>query len=672
MLKNARHTPPGVAYRPDIDGLRAVAILLVLGFHAFPLVIPGGFVGVDVFFVISGFLITSTILKDLNKGRFSITEFYGRRFRRIIPALMTMLSSVLILGYFFFPGIDFLRLGKHLLAGATFTSNLLLIRESGYFDLSANLKPLLHLWSLGIEEQFYLGWPLLAAFVFRKRKNLLKWIFILGTLSFLSNLIRINHHPVSTFYLLPTRFWELLIGCGLAVSENNSAHWMTNKRPKNALALMGLLMVILSGVFFNGQLKFPGAWAALPTLGSAFLIVSGTSSWLNRKLLSHPFMVLIGLISYPLYLWHWPLLSSAKILHGTETLSTVCLLSALLVSLLLAYATYRWIEQPFRNYFTLEKKRSLRGSPFLIAVTLSLIGVFAFIGLKMNNETFLSRDWSLHKDIRLLQKYETYDLREIRDGKCFIDVTHGFNGFSEECFGKPRPGSPNLFLLGDSFAANLYPGLRRALSETTVNLVQLTSSRCPPLLEMSARLKSAYPGCIEANRFALHKIQEMKSDSVILFASWVSHWDLPGFNDWLDLTIKELRKAGVKNIILIGTPPQWMPTLPKVIEQQFSRPGLPIPKMMGYGIQPDIFKTNLELQSLSKKEKITFISLTDELCNASGCLARVGENISEDLLTWDSAHFTTHGAEYVSRTLIKPKLEILLNQSQKLPRSHRK
>ncbi|HEY2744897.1 MAG TPA: acyltransferase, partial [Polyangia bacterium] len=204
-------------YRPDIDGLRAVAILLVIAYHAFPTRVRGGFIGVDVFLVISGFLISSNIFQGLERRSFSLVDFYGRRCRRILPALVLVLASVTLLSFFVSAGLDFTRLGKHLVAGATFTSNILLLRESGYFDAASELKPFLHLWSLGIEEQFYLFWPALALIAWRVRLKLPLVVFALLAASFAVNLRWAAQHPAKDFYLLPSRFWELLAGCALAL-----------------------------------------------------------------------------------------------------------------------------------------------------------------------------------------------------------------------------------------------------------------------------------------------------------------------------------------------------------------------------------------------------------------------------------------------------------------------
>ncbi len=304
-------------YRPDIDGLRAVAVLAVVSFHAFPQLTPGGFVGVDVFFVISGFLISTIILKAHAQNTFSYARFYARRIRRIFPALMLMLAASLVFGWFALTPNEFAELGRHAAAGTLFVSNLALWREAGYFDHEAQLKPLLHLWSLGIEEQFYLIWPL---FLLRFRRATAALVAVV-VLSFAANVWLVHSKPDATFYMPFTRFWELASGALLAqlalMAPNGDAlgglrrfaPFLGDSRAlRDALSVAGTLLVLAPVLRLSHTASFPGFWAALPVLGTVALIAAGQRAIINRRLLSAPPMVLIGLISYPLYLWHWPLL----------------------------------------------------------------------------------------------------------------------------------------------------------------------------------------------------------------------------------------------------------------------------------------------------------------------------------------------------------------------------
>lgn len=334
---------PESSYRADIDGLRAVAILAVVGFHAFPGRVPGGFIGVDVFFVISGYLITSIILSDLAQGRFSIAQFYRRRVRRIFPALLVVMAASLMIGWPILLSAEYAELGKHIAGGAAFVSNFVFYGEFNYFDKSPETKPLLHLWSLAIEEQFYIFWPLLLAAMWKWR-----WIAVAAAIalaSFAVNLYLSAQLPAAAFYWPIGRFWELAVG---AILAGMAARGLTGAgRWANASSITGTMLLLAGLVVIDRDRGFPGAWALLPVLGCALLVYAGPGAWINRQLLSHRAMVGVGLISYPLYLWHWMLLSFAFI-FSNYYLPSGQKATIVLLSFVLAWLTYRFVEVPIR------------------------------------------------------------------------------------------------------------------------------------------------------------------------------------------------------------------------------------------------------------------------------------------------------------------------------------
>jgi len=333
-------------YRPDIDGLRAIAVLCVVIYHAFPSLIQGGFVGVDVFFVISGYLISKHILEELNDGAFRIRTFYARRVRRIFPALSVVLLACFIMGWVILSPGEYKQLGRHIFAGALFLSNFLLWKEAGYFDSAAETKPLLHLWSLGIEEQFYVVWPLLLILFWRFRRHL-GWMLVgVFGISLTYSLYKVHYDTVADFYSPLTRFWELAMGAGLAflARQNISA----SKASRSPISIFGLLLIIAAALVTKNNFLFPGAWALIPTVGAALMIFAGAKAWANRRLLSIPLLVWIGLISYPLYLWHWPMLVFARIMEsGTPSIKVRFWLVA--ASFFLAWSTYKAVERPIRK-----------------------------------------------------------------------------------------------------------------------------------------------------------------------------------------------------------------------------------------------------------------------------------------------------------------------------------
>ncbi len=379
-------------YRPDIAGLRGVAVLAVVAFHAFPSWIIGGFIGVDVFFVISGYLISTIIFESLDKGTFSFFEFYSRRIKRIFPALILVLGACFAFGWFVLLGDELNQLGKHIAAGSGFISNLVLWSEAGYFDSAAETKPLLHLWSLGIEEQFYIVWPLLLWFVWKRKFNVLTITIVVAVASFILNLKGIKQDMVATFYSLQSRFWELLSGSLLAWAtlykkdafaniKSKIDFWLpqiifSNKQDNdgktlaNGFSFVGLFLLVYGFLRINKELSFPGKWALVPVLGAVLIITAGAKAWVNRTLLSNKIVVWVGLISFPLYLWHWPLLSFARIVEGEVPIRNIRI-SSVFLSVFLAWLTARFIEKPIRlsNKKTVSKLAMLCGIVFVIGIS---------------------------------------------------------------------------------------------------------------------------------------------------------------------------------------------------------------------------------------------------------------------------------------------------------------
>ncbi|WP_181885399.1 acyltransferase family protein [Trinickia dinghuensis] len=335
-------------HRADIDGLRAVAVLSVIAYHAFPTMLSGGFVGVDIFFVISGYLIGGILLRGLKAETFSFIDFYVRRVRRIFPALILVLVFCLALGWKLMLADEYRSLAEQAGSGAGFSANILLWMQTGYFDAKAIQKPLLHLWSLGIEEQFYIAWPLILFIAHRAKLNVFLITALLAVASFVLNLQLLHDFPAATFYLPHTRIWELLIGCLLAYTEINHPTWINQgSTVTNLKALIGFGLIIFSATKLTNLEPFPGWRAMLPVAGGALLISAGPTSLINRYVLSMRPMVWVGLISYPLYLWHWPLLSFAHIdlQHAPSTETRLILVA---ISFALATMTYWLVEKRIR------------------------------------------------------------------------------------------------------------------------------------------------------------------------------------------------------------------------------------------------------------------------------------------------------------------------------------
>lgn len=436
-------------YRPDIDGLRAIAVILVVTYHAFPDWIRGGFIGVDIFFVISGYLITTIILSNLDTSRFSFIDFYIRRIKRIFPALIVVLLACYVLGWLVLFADEYKQLGKHIASGAGFLANIISWNESGYFDAAAEVKPLLHLWSLGVEEQFYLLWPFILWSFWKLKVNLLSVILITALTSFVLNILNIHTDAVGTFYLPQTRFWELLIGSMLAYAVLKKKFQLNEKH--NILSFIGLILIVTATFEVTKQYAFPGWWALLPTLGAVLIISAGSNAWLNKKILSNKILVWFGLISFPLYLWHWPILSFSRILYG-ETPSIGYRVMAVLSAIILAGITYKIIETPLRfGKYSYQKLISLIGLMLIIG----LVGLNTYMrdGLPFRYVAD-SRNLSLGFDGGF-SNFLINDCGVSEDEKNLFAV----------CVTDTRD-KPKYALIGDSKAQAMYQGLFRTSTKS--------------------------------------------------------------------------------------------------------------------------------------------------------------------------------------------------------------
>ena len=442
-------------YRRDIDGLRAVAVLSVVAFHAFPEWIKGGFIGVDVFFVISGYLISTIIYENLDRGTFSFTEFYLRRVKRIFPALLLVLVFCYAFGWFSLLGDEYMQLGKHIAGGAGFVSNLVLWSESGYFDNAADTKPLLHLWSLGVEEQFYIVWPLLLWFSYRVRLDLLSIGILVALLSFGLNLHQVKVDAIADFYSPQTRFWELMLGSILAWVTLYKPNFTAANAPRlerwsSTMSVVAALLLAFGFWHIDKRLGFPGKWALVPVLSAVLLIFAGPGAWVNRVILSNRIAVWIGLISFPLYLWHWPLLTYARIIHSKVPAAPVRG-AIVLASIVLAWLTYRLVERPVRLG---------RRAGFKVAALVALMPVVGVVGY----DTFVRYGLAFREVVKINTSIATGN-----DGGPGVELVHDC-GLSETdkalffgCFKDPR-GPVKYALLGDSKAGALWPGVVRTSS----------------------------------------------------------------------------------------------------------------------------------------------------------------------------------------------------------------
>jgi len=504
------HPHNALAYRPDVDGLRALAVLSVIAFHAAPHTVEGGFVGVDIFFVISGYLISGIILQNLQRGTFSFTDFYARRIKRIFPALLLMLTAVAAFGWFVLFPDEHDEVSKHIAGGAGFVSNIVLWREAGYFARNADLKPLLHLWSLGIEEQFYFLWPLFLYCGYQLRLKLLPWI-VAGTLiSFGLNILRIAASPETTFYLPPTRFWELLIGGTLAHAQifHRAALEKNLQRiffTRDAQAACGLLLIVASLLLVNRHLLFPGWWALLPTVGAFLLIAAGPDAWINQKILGNRTAVAIGLISYPLYLWHWPLLAFMHILYPGKA-PPALIAGAVAMAFVLATLTYRFIELPIRK---------IPATPRLaipLAASVALIGAVGYLGF-------------IHVLTPRSMAYGVARFTQPSEEKAFTGP-HLENIATESGRLMVQRGdvTKQIMFMGDSHMEQYYPRIDELIGSERVTTYSAAFATLPGCIPIVGVKENYHPRCGAEVDLAIQYAQRPEVEAIVISSNWYGYF----------------------------------------------------------------------------------------------------------------------------------------------------
>ena len=653
-------------YRADIDGLRAIAVLSVVGYHAFPTWIKGGFIGVDIFFVISGFLISTIIFENLRRGSFSFIEFYSRRIKRIFPALITVMLACFIFGWLILLPDEYKQLNEHIAAGSGFISNFTLWKESGYFDNLAATKPLLHLWSLGIEEQFYIVWPLLLWAIYKKKLNWLTVITVITIVSFILNIYSVHTNIVAAFYSPQTRFWELLIGSALAYTTLYKQNTLSKMReiiykhtPEtngctlgNIQSLLGLTLIILGMALITKEKYFPGAWALLPTLGAALIISAGSKAWFNRTILANRLLVWFGLISFPLYLWHWPILSFAQIIKS-ESLPRIIRISALVLSIILSWLTYQLIEKPIRF------RKSFKGKTAILLALMIALGNIGYYTYKNNGFDFRIKDrqefinffendlpkWNFFTRENILEKYRNdcnfYNLDLYRNNKA---TNIPIKTINQSCYMRDFKKPKAIFIWGDSHAQQLYYGLNKNLPNDW-QILQVASSGCHPDIGKLLNPKKHY--CQKSNDFALNTIKLAKP-LVVIIAQRSGHDPIKSKE-----ILQKLKNIGVKYVIFMGPVPLWQTDLPKIIARQL---WFLNSNRTFTGIDKELLITNDSLKIQFEKNNLIYIDLISFFCNKEGCLTRIGNNKMKDIVTYDYGHLLPIASDYLAKKLLVPKI----------------
>jgi peptidoglycan/LPS O-acetylase OafA/YrhL len=529
-------------HRADIDGLRAVAVLPVVLFHYGAVIFRGGFTGVDIFFTISGFVIASSIRSDIYDGSFSVANFYFKRIRRILPAFVAVMIATTIAATVLLLPSDLIDYGRSLASSSTFLSNVYFWKTSGYFAAAAQTKPLLHTWSLSVEEQYYLFAPIGFWMIYRwGRARWLLFLTPIAILSFASGVAAVFVAPTAGFFLIPTRMWELLLG---AIAALVGRPMVQHRSRCELMSGIGFGLVLLGLFSLQDGDPFPGWNALLPCLGTALIIQAGTGAetrsalpFFNRVLSSWPF-VSIGLISYSLYLVHWPVAALVKYeaLSSPTAPEMVFMVAA---SLVMAWICWRFVEQPFRSI-----PFNARGMAFAAAITVIAGGVL----------TGVSAGWlgGLPQRFPDFTENQISGVEDWGGDHCFNQNPHHPTPWDSRLCTRIHGKNGRILLWGDSFAAHYLPGILRDADRIDADVLQYTFAGCPPILSY---FSYARIGCTDFNKRALDVIRSEHIDTVVIAARWT---DVPLHTlKTLGETVAALRLLGVR-VYVIGQSPQFL------------------------------------------------------------------------------------------------------------------
>ncbi len=641
-------------YRKEIDGLRALAVMPVILFHAGFKAFSGGFVGVSIFFVISGYLITSIILAEMQDRKFTLIGFYERRARRILPALFLVMFVTIPCAWLWLAPQDMRSFSLSLVAAPIFSSNVLFWLTSHYFAPAAELKPLLHTWSLAVEEQYYLLFPIFIIFTWRYGR---RWMILtLGVLAFASLLLAqwiIDKRPEFTFFMLPTRGWEILSGALLAFYLDGKNGVLISQSINQFISSIGLLLLFIAIFFFDRHTPYPSFYTLIPTIGTVLIILFGNQHTLVGKLLATRIFISIGLISYSAYLWHQPLLSFAR--HASlEDLSNLDLIALCVATFSLAFLSWRYVEAPFRN-----KQKFKRKNIYLFSLLFSIIflsiGIYGYLSkgdigqLSKEQKEFLAY---YENDFPNMQYYKKIGIPEKYRLSC--DFLNGPNyrvgslmqttypSISEDCYQASANDKKSVFIWGDSHAQGLYWGLKNNLPGDW-NIFQVASSGCNPKIAIQENKNNL---CEYSNWFAIEKIIKLKPE-VVLIGQNLGH----NLEDMKNIS-EYLLSVGVGKVVFTGPTPHWNGAgLPALVARKMLSN---TPRRTFLGLDKGVLLLDREIKSkFPFSEKITYVSVIDELCNDEGCLVYFGDDVKSGLTAFDYGHLSpVTSIEFAQKKLI--------------------
>ena len=629
-------------YRREVDGLRALAVMPVIFFHAGFQKISGGFVGVDVFFVISGYLITTIICSDLESGNFSLVNFYERRVRRIFPALFFVVFSCTVFAFMWLAPGDMRLFSQSLSSVSLFASNILFWTESGYFDIAAELKPLLHTWSLSVEEQYYVIFPVFLMVAWGMGKRALMAILVIIALgSLLAAQWAGLTEPVAAFYLLPTRAWEFAVGAFVAFYLSNPIQTDATSRLNECLGTLGLFLILYSILQYNNNTPYPSFYTLVPTAGAALILIFSTPRTLVGKILGSRIFVGVGLISYSAYLWHYPLFAFAR--HRSIYQPGICAFTTLsILAVVLAYLTWRFIERPFRN-----PRFITRNNLFLLYI-FGTLSIFSFGLLGYFTDGYFLRT-------ELKGKVSNLEFR-LRINQGLGMACDGFINPSEDC---RTDENPEVVLWGDSYAMHLMQGLQSA--NPGLRIIQFTQSGCGPILDIAPvtrELSSEWAKlCLENNDNILKFIKNQRSIRYVVlsspFAQYVDSNALIRLRNgevidgervaygYFINTLDQLTSLGIKPVIISPTPQNGNDIGKCLFKATMLDRSL---DLCNFRLEEVYSKYNKIVEFLDRVDKDFDVRwLIGSICEGGVCHAAFGETF----IYRDTGHLSHEGSKYL-------------------------
>lgn len=616
-------------YRKEIDGLRAVAVVPVILFHAGFNLFSGGFVGVDVFFVISGFLITSIILDEISKGTFSILHFYERRARRILPALFVVVACCIPFAWFWMTPGEFNDFTKSVVAVSLFVSNIFFYSETDYFGFSAEEVPLLHTWSLAVEEQYYVFFPFFMLIVWRYAPRLLLWLILaLAVLSFGLAQYASERYPTANFFLTPTRIWELMVGSACAIVIKN-----IKPAGSELPAAVGLGLILYSIFRFDEHTPFPSFYTLIPIVGAVLIILFARDKTLTTQLLSTRILVGIGMISFSAYLWHQPIFAFARIRVGADVTTFQFLLLSL-ATFLLAVASWRYVEQPFRD----RQRPLLKSRQRIFLASGVFTAILAACALVMDNSNYFTAS-KTDRQRYFLQFLNYSEMADFEDyatpPECSLGLErNSFDMFDKEACLRLDETKPNYILMGDSHAGHLWRALSESYSD--INILPVISSGCRPTIGFEGAKR-----CTDLTRYIFEDYLLENSVNGIILSS---RWDQRSVES-IEGTVRHLTQF-VENVVIVGPTVEYLHDLPLILGAKNFENTPDLDRLAGPYLDLGLIELSKLFEERLADEPAQFVSVFDTLCSGKFC--KTISDTGEPML-FDYGHMTVSG----SRTFLK-------------------